>query len=236
MRPIIPIEADRSAGPKNTPSIPSTPQIARRVCIPFKDSTCTSTHSCLGRLGLTRAREILDLPIAALLKGAGGGAPTFDGRSVPRQIWEPDAPSTAIKVPLLLGGTDSERSMVGPDSIHELTDREVSSRLERLLGGNAAAVLAAYRSGYPDATPGQLLIFITTGLWTTKRTTQLAERKAAAAGAPVYVVSLDLANAAVRRPVPESRMDRPAVHVGQPRAAPPISSDRIRVSRGLQTE
>jgi len=86
----------------------------------------------------------------------------------------------------LIGGTDSELSMVGPDSLHQLDAQGLSARLARLLGDRAAAVLAAYRSGHPEATPGELLIFITTGLWVTKRTTQLAERKVAAGGAPVF--------------------------------------------------
>lgn len=164
-------------------------QSGAQLALRSREAAARASEEVLGRLGLTRARarKILDLPMDALLKGGSGGQPTFDGRSVPRQLWEPDAPPTAFKVPLMIGGTDSELSMVGPDSVYELDEREVSSRVEHLLGGEAAAVLSAYRRGHPDATPGQLLVFITTGLWTTKRTAELAERKAASGGAPVYV-------------------------------------------------
>jgi len=163
-------------------------QSGAQLTLRTREEAARAAEQTLGRLGLNRARarEILVLSMEAVLAGGGGGAPTVDGRSVPRQLWEPDAPPTARKVPILVGGTDSELSMVASDDVFDADDRGMTRRLERLLGDLAGPVLAGYREGYPNATPGQLLILVATGLWTTKRSTQLAERKAAQGGAPVY--------------------------------------------------
>ncbi len=153
-----------------------------------RDVAAHATEQVLARLGLSQADagKVLTLPAAAFLKNAAGGAPTFDGRSVPHQIWTPDAPPSAANVPLIIGGTNSELVIVASDKTFDMDERDLLSRLEKFLGANAKPVLAAYRRGYPDATPGDLLIFIATGLWTTRRTTQLAERKVNQGGAPLY--------------------------------------------------
>lgn len=163
-------------------------QSGAQLTLRTREEAARAAEQTLGRLGLNRARarDILDLSMEAVLAGGGGGAPTVDGRSVPRQLWEPDAPPTARDVPILVGGTDSELSLVASEAVFDADNRGMTERLERVLGDLAGSVLAGYQAGYPDATPGQLLILIATGLWTTKRTTQLAERKAAQGGAPVY--------------------------------------------------
>lgn len=154
-----------------------------------REEAARAAEATIGRLGLNRAsaRKILDLSMVDVLAGGVGGAPTFDGRSVPRQLWVPDAPPMARNVPILVGGTDSELSMVASDGVFDIDEQGMTRRLEQLLGDLAGPVLAGYQEGYPDATSGQMLIFIATGLWTTKRSTQLAERKAAQGGAPVYL-------------------------------------------------
>lgn len=148
---------------------------------------------------------------------------------MPRQIWTPDPPPGAAQVPLIIGGTDSELSIVASNSVFELDERGLSARLDKFLGTHAKRVLAVYRHGYPNATPGQLLIFIATGVWTTKRTVRLADLKAAQHGAPLFVYQwmwrsqLDggryLSPHGVDLPFVWDNLDRAGYHVGGGRDA-----------------
>jgi para-nitrobenzyl esterase len=153
------------------------------------EAATRAAEQALGRMGLSRAtaRDVLTLPVAQVLKGGAGGAPTFDGRSVPRQIWEPGAPPMAARIPLLIGGTDSELSMSASDAVMAMDDAALLARLRRFIGDAAAEVAATFRADHPRATPGELFVLIATGLWTTKRSVQLAERHAALKGAPTYM-------------------------------------------------
>jgi para-nitrobenzyl esterase len=153
------------------------------------DTAAAATDRVLSRLGLTRAtaRRLLTMSMTDLLKGGdSGGAPTMDGRSTPRQPWAPDAPPTAAKIPLIIGGTDTELAYGADATTLEMDEAALLRRVNRGLGDKAERVLRAYRSTRPNATPADLYFLIATGLWTTKRTTQQADRKATQGGAPVY--------------------------------------------------
>jgi para-nitrobenzyl esterase len=164
-------------------------QSGAQLTLRTREEAVKATDQVLAKLGLSRAtaRQILDMPVDAILKARSGAAPTFDGRSVPRQLWTPDAPPTAADVPIILGGTDSELSVVASDAVFGIDEQDAVARVEKALGSMAKPILNAYRHGHPDATPAELLIFIATGFWTTKRTVQLAERKVALGGAPLYL-------------------------------------------------
>jgi para-nitrobenzyl esterase len=136
-----------------------------------------------------RAREILTLPMDALLvalNAGGRAAPLVDGRSTPRQIWSPDAPVLAAKIPMLVGGTDAELAAGARNETLGMDERTLDTKVRSQLGEHTDALLTAFRKNYPQATPGQLFIYLSTGLWTTKRVIEQVERKAAQAQAPVY--------------------------------------------------
>ncbi len=164
-------------------------QSGAQLTLRTRDDAVTATDKVLAKLGLSRAtaRQILAMPVDAILKAGSGAAPTFDGRSVPRQLWTPDAPPTAADVPMIVGGTDSELSVIASDAVFGIDEQDAVARVEKALGSMAKPLLKAYRHGHPNATPAQLLIFIATGIWTTKRTVQLAQRKVALGRAPLYL-------------------------------------------------
>jgi para-nitrobenzyl esterase len=148
-----------------------------------------ATDRVLTRLGLTRAtaRQLLTLPMGAIAKVAdSGAAPTVDGRSTPRQPWNPDAPPAMKRIPMIIGGTDSELAY-GADEAALNLDRDTLRRRVANLGEYGEAVLAAFSEGRPNATPAELSFYIQTGLWTTKRVIQQAERTVSLGGAPTYV-------------------------------------------------
>jgi para-nitrobenzyl esterase len=127
------------------------------------------------------------------LLGAGPGsgmvlAPVVDGTVYPRHPFDPDAAPTAAHVPLMIGTNNDETALflAADPKRRKLTDAELVSRLERLLGDRAADILALYRRTRPDASPWDLYIAVTSES-IRLRSIQLAERKLAGGPAPVYM-------------------------------------------------
>jgi para-nitrobenzyl esterase len=115
-------------------------------------------------------------------------APVVDGRYLPAHPFDPVAPPTAVDVPLIVGcNRDENATFVAADpKRRRLTERELRERLVPMLKDRVDSVIAVYKKTRPNATPWDLLIGITSER--ERRTAiQLAERKAAGGGAPVYV-------------------------------------------------
>ena len=118
-------------------------------------------------------------------------APVADGTLLPRQPFDPEAPSISDGIPIIAGYNETEWTLfMGRDpDLMELTDDGLESRLAKeKVPANAPA---AYRARYPDATPADLLALILTGRSRYPvDTLVLAERKAARNAAPAFVYTL----------------------------------------------
>jgi para-nitrobenzyl esterase len=143
--------------------------------------------------------KLQHVPAAELTKtvkellGAGPGsgmvlAPVVDGTVYPRHPFDPDAAPTAAHVPVMIGTNNDETALflAADPKRRKLTDADLVSRLERLLGDRTDAILALYRRTRPDASPWDLYIAITSESIRV-RSIQLAERKLSGGPAPVYM-------------------------------------------------
>lgn len=171
-----------------------------------------ATLMVLSRLGLdrSRARELLTMPAERLLDvqraapgsrpGAGGppaaisGAsmgfsPVVDGVYMPAHPFDPMAPPSAVKIPILVGTNKDETifMMRGRPELFSLDDAGLRKELEPSLGEKTARVLEVYRKSRPGASPTDLYVAITTARWMWNNAITLAERKVAQNGAPVYM-------------------------------------------------
>ena len=117
--------------------------------------------------------------------------PVVDGADLPRQPFDPDAPSIADNIPLLIGGTREEAAFFLADDDEvwngRVTEESLRRRITAVAGGDTDRVLMAY----PNGSPGDRLIAALTGSNFWVRTVLLAERKAARGAAPLYMYSLD---------------------------------------------
>jgi len=121
--------------------------------------------------------------------------PVVDGRTLPRHPFDPDAPEVSAEVPLLIGATALETTSVllmqGADAgLFELDEAGLRERLVefgRLPPAAAEGLIAVYRRSHPEASPARIFFLITSGLTFGAPCTTLAERKAAAGGAPAYL-------------------------------------------------
>lgn len=152
----------------------------------------------LGRLEALPATRLL----VALAAAGGPGlrrprriSPVVDGSNLPRDPFDPDAPATAINIPLLIGFTSGEGTMIGGTAADfTLSAAQLRPRLQSALSATAVqadAIISAYAADRPGASPADIFframsmhIFGTSALL-------CAERKAAQGGAPVYSYLFD---------------------------------------------
>jgi para-nitrobenzyl esterase len=118
--------------------------------------------------------------------GESGWGPTVDGRLLPNHPFDPSAPVISMDVPLITG-TNLNESVNGLDhpDAQTMTTEEMERRVREMYGGDARAIIAAYKEDYPQATPFGLYATIATAQWRIPAITQ-AVRKAALGGAPAY--------------------------------------------------
>lgn len=123
--------------------------------------------------------------------GPGGGmflSPVVDGTVYPRHPFEPDAAPSAVNIPVIIGTNKDEAALfaAADPKRRKLTEEDLNSRLDRMLGERKEEILAVYKEYRPDDTPWDLYLGISSES-TRLRSILLAERKSAAGGAPVYM-------------------------------------------------
>lgn len=145
----------------------------------------------VAKLQAVPASELVRAMVATAGQGPGGAMslrPVVDGRFLPDHPFDPVAAPTAIGVPVLIGTNKDESALfaAGDPKRRKLTEEDLVRRLDRMLGGRREEILSVYRRERPEATPWDLYIGIRSeGM--RLRSIQLAERKVAAAGAPVFM-------------------------------------------------
>ncbi len=155
-------------------------------------TTTATTHArqILTALELTpaRARELAALPTERIIAASRAAAylgPVKDGRSLPRDPFDPDAPPLSASIPMILGNTRGEtRTLIGRGdaSIFELTWETLTPKLEAtspFMGDlDRAAVIAEYRRQYPGYSPADVFFAATTASRSWRGQVIEAERRA----------------------------------------------------------
>ncbi len=121
--------------------------------------------------------------------------PVIDGSLLPNQPFDPAAPSVSADVPILIGGTKDEAAIfLAPDDAvwnRTVTEDDLRKRIAAVAGDATDALLTYYKRHYPGASPSDRLITALTASNFGVRSVLLAERKAAAARASVWMYSFD---------------------------------------------
>lgn len=168
--------------------------------------TKPGVDALIAKLGLTAETidEIRTMPPekieeAAWALAAEGGptgwsGPVLDGKNITRQPFTPDAAPYASDVPVLIGTTRTENSLlIGArnPSTFELTYEELPAALSpRAPGKDTAHIVAEYRRLHPDMSAPEIYFTATTDAGFLNRSVELADRKAEQGGAPVYFYGL----------------------------------------------
>lgn len=172
-------------------------------------STGTSgAQAFLAALGLTpaRIRELDTLPLARIVeatRSVRSFAPVVDGRSLPRDPFDPDAPPLSADIPMLLGNNHDETRLLigaGDASLFSLSWEELPGRLDavkQFMGDlDRGQVIAEYRASYPHYSASDVFFAITTAARSWRGQVIEAERRAAQpkGSAPTWVFQLNWAS------------------------------------------
>lgn len=115
-------------------------------------------------------------------------APVVDGKFYPAHPFDPVAAPTAAGVPIIIGTNRHENAtfLTTDPKRRRLTEPELRERLTPLLGDRVDKVINTYKRTRPEATPWDLFVALTSE-GTRRASIVLAERKAAASPAPVFM-------------------------------------------------
>jgi para-nitrobenzyl esterase len=162
-----------------------------------KEDATGRAKATLKKLGLAenQSDELQNIPASKLFEAAGrtmGVGPVVDGRSIPGQTWDPNAPEFSAGVPMIIGTCKDESNwLVGnrdPSTFNldEAGLRARVAKLPRLPNAGVDRVIELYRKARPHATPSDILFAIATEPTRINAIAQ-AERKTKQGHAPAYV-------------------------------------------------
>lgn len=180
-------------------------QSGQQITASRKATAVTHATAVLTALGLTLADvDVLrTLPMAQLVKVSRAPAylgPVKDGRSLPRDPFDPDAPPQSAGIPMVLGSTRGEtRTLIGrgDPSIFALSWETLRPKLEAhspFMGAlDRGEVIAKYRDWHPEYSPADVFFAATTDSRSWRGQVIEADRRAAqpAGAAPTYVFQFD---------------------------------------------
>ena len=166
------------------------------------ETASAATAALLTELGLDgdSVDQLREVPMETIAGAAAslaengvsvGNRPVIDGVHNLRHPFTPAAPEQSKDVPLLIGSTRTEMSMLagaGNRELFELTWETLPAALERAIAGvDGQAVIDGYRELHPDIDPVNLFFeaITDTGVFGRGSFT-LADRKAEQGGAEVY--------------------------------------------------
>lgn len=162
-------------------------------------------EALLAALGLDRstADALRTLPMEQLIKVSRVPpylGPVKDGRSLPRDPFDPDAPPQSAGIPMILGNTkDETRTLIGrgDPSLFSLTWDTLRAKLEAnspFMGTlDRGEVIARYREWHPEYSPADVFFAATTDSRSWRGQVIEADRRAAQprGAAPTWVFQFD---------------------------------------------
>jgi para-nitrobenzyl esterase len=120
--------------------------------------------------------------------GGFGFGPIVDGIAITRDPFTPDSPTVSSNVPILVGSVKDEITIftAAEPWFGTMTEDQLKMFVDAL-GPKGPALVEAWRKIRPDYSPTYLFIAAVSSNFAFGSSITLAERKAAAHGAPVYM-------------------------------------------------
>src|SRR5258706_12171195 len=187
-------------------------QSGAALAIGRKESAAKATAGLLTELGIKRGdiKALQALPPQTLIAAAnaaqaksgtgprmpgmprGGGGfgfgPIIDGVTITRDPFTPDSPAVSSNVPILVGSVKDEITIftAAEPWFGTMTEDQLKTFVGAL-GPKGPALVEAWRKIRPDYSPTYLFVAAVSSNFAFGSSITLAERKAAAKGAPVYM-------------------------------------------------
>jgi para-nitrobenzyl esterase len=121
----------------------------------------------------------------------GGFGPVVEGQILPSHPFDPTAPSISSHKPLMVGWNEDEYTFFawerGDTSAFDLDFAGLASKLEPQYGSDAKQIVETYRRAMPNASAPGVFVAIASITMMGLGSVEIAEKKAAQNGAPVYM-------------------------------------------------
>jgi len=121
----------------------------------------------------------------------GGFSPVVDGIVLPSHPFDPTAPTISRNKPLVVGWNEDEYMFFawerGDTSAFDLDFAGLQGRLEPQYGSDTKQIVETYRSAMPNASAPDIFVAISSITMMGLESIEIAEKKAAQEGAPVYL-------------------------------------------------
>jgi len=187
-------------------------------------------------VGRGQVRDLQKMPVErimsayfAVLKDMGGQdqmtqgfSPTVDGKAVPKHPFHPAASPISADVPLMLGSTRTEMTLLSDTASFSLDEAGMRARIKNLAGDNGEPLIDTYRRLNPQATPSELFFLIASDYRYSAPVMKIAERRAALGKGPVHLYYFTW-----ETPVEGGRLKSP--HTMEI----PFAFDNVQISRNL---
>ncbi len=135
--------------------------------------------------------EIAGVPAEKLFAAAKGfrASPVVDGRSIPAQTWEPEAPRLSAHIPMIVGTCKDEGTLFALQDTEafRLDEAGLRARLEKAGIGGAEKLIALYRRDFPRESATDIYFRISSDRGARHSAIQQAERQLARGQAPVHM-------------------------------------------------
>jgi para-nitrobenzyl esterase len=160
-----------------------------------QEAAAAAAKRFVDALGVTSIEQLRSLPPDRLLAAAQPlrlmWSPVVDGRNLPRNPFDPDAPPQSRDIPFLVGTTETEATffpMTPLDSVDDGKLQELVKGATHANDADAAQLIAVFRRVYPGKDDTYLFQLLASQVSLTQESVMAeAERKAEQGGAPVYV-------------------------------------------------
>jgi para-nitrobenzyl esterase len=151
-----------------------------------------------------------------------GFSPTVDGSAIPKHPFHPVASPISADVPLMLGHTRTEMTLLSDPAMFSLDEPGMHARLKDLAGSNSETLIDLYRRLNPRATPSELYFLIASDYRYGAPIMKIAERRAALGQGPVHLYYFTW-----ETPVEGGRLKSPhTIEI-------PFAFDNVQISRGI---
>ena len=151
-----------------------------------------------------------------------GFSPTVDGNAVPKHPFHPAASPISADVPLMLGSTRTEMTLLSDESAFSLDETGMRARVKGIAGTESEMLIDLYRKLNPRATPPDLYFLIASDFRYGAPIMKIAERRAALGKGPVHLYYFTW-----ETPVQGGRLHSPhTIEI-------PFAFDNVQISRGL---
>ena len=168
--------------------------------LPHHEAATRNAEQLLAQLGLDKSRisELQNVPFEKIVEAQEalgrhlppvGVAPSVDGKMIPRDPFDPTAPEVSSGVPMLVSTTLEDAALRMND--WDISEDGLRAWVQKTYGDKADRILTTYRQAYPQVRPFLIKARIATDSGGRRNATTMAERKAAAGGAPVYLYRWD---------------------------------------------